>query len=466
MKSSGRRTQVLLLAAALLSGAAGQARAGAVRVRNLKDFERKLSTVTLEQRERINESAIREGPMVLKSTDMAGSAVGPGYTLIPLPAFTYNRNEGSWIGALTPIFRANEKGQVEDIYAPLYLHNEFIGETFTFNYFGYRHETTQHHVVLSYATKIEHSIDVAYKNVAALDGRYIVEAQANSGKSAFNRFFGGNNSPQSNESQYTMGDSLARLAGGFHLTDELSLIGAVRYRNVTIENGASPTLPQLTDKFSTLAGVEAPNVLGHGATLSYDTRDNQLTPLRGTYWTLFAEYDQNIEFTERNRWWRMTAQWRSFFPHAGNRMVFVPRVLLDGVAGQDQNEFSAAPDSRRLVRRGVPFYEKPALGGETTLRGFGRNRFIGNAAYLINLEERISLARRSIMGNLIELEVAPFVDIGRVTSALDVKDIIKAAQVNPGVGLRLLARPNIAGRMDVGYGRDGTGIYVGLDYPF
>jgi hypothetical protein len=34
------------------------------------------------------------------------------------------------------------------------------------------------------------------------------------------------------------------------------------------------------------------------------------------------------------------------------------------------------------------------------------------------------------------------------------------------VGLRLLARPNIASRLDAAYGRDGVNVFVGLDYPF
>ncbi|MDE3051901.1 MAG: hypothetical protein KGJ48_18625, partial [Nitrospirota bacterium] len=36
------------------------------------------------------------------------------YTVIPLPAFAYNRNEGYWAGGLTTILKANPKGHVED----------------------------------------------------------------------------------------------------------------------------------------------------------------------------------------------------------------------------------------------------------------------------------------------------------------------------------------------------------------
>jgi len=67
----------------------------------------------------------------------------------------------------------------------------------------------------------------------------------------------------------------------------------------------------------------------------------------------------------------------------------------------------------------------------------------------------------------IDLEVAPFVDMGRVSSRPDPYRVpLKNVQVNPGCGLRLLARPNVVGRLDVAYGKDGGNVFVGLDYPF
>lgn len=424
-------------------------------------------------------------PPVLKDATLSKSAVGPGYTVIPLPAFTYNRNEGSWLGGLTPIFRANDRGEVEDIYAPLYLHNRLIGETFTFNYFGYRHRTEQFHFVASHATKIERTVDFSWSETALDGGRYLVLLQANAGKSAFNRFFGfGNNTTAAQESVYAMSDSNLKLSGGINATDSLALIATARYRDVRLENGATQTLPQTLDAYPDVPGVDGANIVGQSLSLQYDTRDNQLTPLRGTLARAFVEYDENVKFSERNRWWRLTAEGRAFLPHADGRAVLVIHGLADGVLGQSENkslEDTVEQDTglvdafgnpilqsivtKRLVRRGVPFYERPSLGGETTLRGFGRGRYVSNFAYLVNLEERVSLARRSIMGNVIELELAPFVDVGRV-GRFDSQNPLRDAQIDPGLGVRLLARPNIAGRLDVGKGKDGTSVYVGLDYPF
>ena len=416
-----------------------------------------ISTVSFSEKERINEQIPPNGEFAVTDSSLKKSAVGPGYTIIPLPAFTYNPNEGSWIGALTPIFRANAKGQIEDIYAPLYLHNKLIGETFTFNYFGYRSGTKQYHAILSYATKVERVVDFSYKDIGYRDGRYIVSLQANAGKSAFNRFFGfGNKVSEHMESNYTMGDSNLSASGGINLPNSCALIVTERLRQVSIENGVVSTLPQTLQAFPTAPGIDGAVVWGQGLAFTYDTRDNQLTPLKGDYAKVSTEFDENYKENNRSHWWRAGAEAKRYLPHADGRAVLVTRALFDALT----------VDSKGLVREGVPFYERPTLGGETTLRGFGRGRFVSNFALLFNIEERFALAQRSIMGNVIELGVTPFLDFGRVGRTFALNGLVSDMQFNPGIGLRLLARPNIASRLDVAYGRDGASVFVGLDYPF
>ena len=416
-----------------------------------------VSTVSPSFKTRVNRQIPPNAEYTVTDASLKESAVGPGFTIIPLPAFQYNRNEGAWIGALTPIFRANAEGQVEDIVAPMYLHNDLIGETFALNYFGYRNETRQWHAIASHATKVEHLVDVGYKDTGFDDGRFIVSLQANTGKTAFDRFYGfGNSVSQQKESNYAKGDTEVRVGGGVNLTDSFSVLATERVRNVSVEGGVVPGVAQTLQAFPNAPGIEGTEIWSQGLTLSYDTRDNQLTPLEGVYATVTGENDQNYKKNNRDEWWRATAEARSYVPHADGRAVFVAHALIDALPG-DKND---------LVRQGIPFYERPTLGGENTLRGFGDGRFVSNYAILLNVEERLAVLKRSILGNVIELEVAPFVDVGRVGSRFATDRVVKNAQVDPGVGLRLLARPNIASRLDVAYGRDGANVYVGLDYPF
>jgi len=371
------------------------------------------------------------------------------YTFIPLPAFSYNRNENYWIGALMPILKANPQGELQDIFAPQYLHNRFVGESVSLNYYGYRSDTAQYSVIASYATKIEREVGLKYKDVGAGGGRYILAGEVSWFKNAFRRFFGlGNQAPERQESNYTSRETVVNLTAGINLTQDLALMLSERYHDVRVEQGVVSSLPQTKQAFQGITGIGGAQILGHKLSIRYDTRDQQLIPSRGTYATGSVEFNQNLQHEEENQWWRVTADGRRLIPHGGDRFVFVGHVLIDAVTGP-----------------GVPFYEEPTLGGENTLRAFGQSRFVDETLALVNFEERIRIKEQKMFDYTLDLEVAPFLDIGRVMHRLSTHDL-KTPQVNPGIGLRLMARPHVVGRLDLAYGKDGTNVFVGLDYPF
>jgi hemolysin activation/secretion protein len=113
----------------------------------------------------------------------------------------------------------------------------------------------------------------------------------------------------------------------------------------------------------------------------------------------------------------------------------------------------------------VPFLEQSILGGESTLRGYGRNRFIDNSFFFCNIEERIRLFRWEVFGITADWEIAPFIDFGAVMQSLNVAKL-NDFEFNPGIGFRATVRPNIVGRVDLGVGREGPALFVGLGYPF
>jgi outer membrane protein assembly factor BamA len=386
------------------------------------------------------------------------------YTIIPLPAFAYNRNESYYIGALAPILKQGKNDEVEAIIAPQYLWNPFIGHTGTLNYYYYPSNTAQYQVVLSYSEKVARDFNLSYKDVGALGGRWILGADVNWFKNPFGRFFGfGNVAPERNESNYTDREFLVKGSFGINLNPDFAILFTERYREVRIENGLLSSLPSTTTAFPQVAGIEGAKILGHRLTAFYDTRDNLRTPTKGTYAVLFGEFNQGLDHNSPYNWWRYTLDARTLIPHWNNRMVFVPHLLFDGVLG-DTSEVTSVS---RVSQRAIPFYERPMLGGENTLRAFGLNRFISNSAILFNFEERYRAVDMNIMDHTVDLELAPFVDLGRVQQQ-DVGEKLNFQhwQVNPGVGIRLLARPHIVGRLDVAYGKDGANAFVGLDYPF
>ena len=129
--------------------------------------------------------------------------------------------------------------------------------------------------------------------------------------------------------------------------------------------------------------------------------------------------------------------------------MVVLRGLYEGITG-DSN---------------IPFQVLPTLGGVDSLRGFAENRFYGHARLLFNAEVRLSVIRARLFGVNAELQVAPFVDAGKVFNSFQ-QFLDTPFEVTPGIGLRGLAPPSIVGHVEFAYSREGPAIFVGLDYPF
>ena len=382
------------------------------------------------------------------------------YTVIPIPAFAYNRNEGYWAGGLTPILKANTKGDVEGMLVPQFLYNQLIGPYGSLNYFGYPSDTEQYHALAWYGQRLDQGVDLGYKNLSAGGGRYIVAVDFSAFKDPFARFFGlGSRTTDSTETNYTSRELLVKLTAGLNLTSDFALMWTERYRNVRVDDGIVASLPDTAQRFPAIPGIEGAQILGHGLTLRYDTRDSQLMPTKGAYVNMLAEFNQNLTPAEENQWGRTALDARNYIPHSSGQMVFVSRILFNGVFGQLERKGTAL---------GVPFYEQASLGGEDTLRAFGHGRYIGSWAFLVNLEERITVLNKKMFDHDIHLEIAPFLDMGRVgQSGVKAEHLfLKNVQFNPGVGIRFLAKPTVVGRFDVAYGRDGSNVFVGLDYPF
>jgi len=397
-----------------------------------------------------------------KPGEPAGTVVGPSReqqesqdpadkrstTYVPLPAIGFTRNEEYWIGGLVTTLKTNREGELEDIFAPQFLYNPIVGAQGTLNYYGYRSNTVQYRAVASYSERVAKYFDFSYKNFGFGGGRYIFSAQVSWFKNPFARFFGfGNTAPLYDETNYTSREGIAKVTIGINLGPAASLTFTERFRDVRVEGGIISTLPSTKNRFPSVTGIEGAHIFGHQLAFLYDTRDDLLTPVRGTYLNLSVELVQNVKKSGPNRWGFFTVDARHLVPHDADSKVFVARLLFQAVSG-----------SR------VPFYERPTLGGENTLRAFGLQRYIDDEAILVNFEERITVLKKRIFNNDLEFQVAPSIDIGRVAS--DLGDNFHSFQVNPGVGFRVMARPNVVGRVDMAYGRDGGNAFVGLDYPF
>ncbi len=212
--------------------------------------------------------------------------------------------------------------------------------------------------------------------------------------------------------------------------------------------GGVPGLPFTGDLFPDLPGVQGATIHAQRVALIHDSRNSQTTPTQGLYASGFAEASTELLGSDAD-YIKAGAETIYLRPYLDRRLVFVVRGLFEALSGESS----------------TPFEVLPTLGGVDTLRGFGENRFYGDARLLFNAEVRASVFRRRIFGVNAELQVAPFVDVGKVFDSWE-QFLDNRMEVTPGVGFRGLAPPSVVGHIEFAYSREGPAIYVGLDYPF
>jgi outer membrane protein assembly factor BamA len=369
---------------------------------------------------------------------------------IPLPVIASSPNEGITIGALDAFLLHNSRDEVSTLIVPQMNYNQYFGVTTTLYGAFYPSPNQNMKVNLSKATTINEEFRFRYFNDRFIWDR--VEASINAFIFADGsaRFFGfQSNSTKQNETNYTDRERGVALTLGYWITPRFEVEIGERYKKVNIEEGAVKSVPFITQRFlpSSVPGVDGYSAHGQRLSLIYNSLDSKTMPTSGAYARASIELDSKLLGSSAS-FRNYGVETRRYYSLGGGRFVSVIRFAAN------QTEGSA-----------VPFLEQSILGGENTLRGYGQNRFIDKSYLLLNLEERIRVFRWRVFNVDADWELAPFVDLGSVQRSL-VEAKASSFEFNPGVGLRAVVRPNIVGRIDVGFGSEGPAVFVGLNYPF
>lgn len=179
---------------------------------------------------------------------------------------------------------------------------------------------------------------------------------------------------------------------------------------------------------------------GGGPTVSWDSREHAIAPLRGGLYEVgLTTYTSNLgseyDFS------RLTIDMRRFF-HLGKRHVAATRIYGELSAGQ------------------VPFYMLPQLGGADLLRGYFRGRYRDQALAAVEAEYRTPI----YLWRLSSVAFAGLGVVGESVDELDPKETLWSAGAGMRVSLNKNERLNL--RLDVGFGQDSMGIYVSAREAF
>ena len=369
---------------------------------------------------------------------------------IPLPVIASSPNEGVTAGALTAFLAHNRREEVVTLLAPQVTYNNNFGVTASL--YGAYYPTPDRNIEfnLSQSGRVNHDYELRVRDTSLLSNKLELNGFFFKLVDGSSRFFGFNaKSPQQMETNYANDEFGYNISAGYQLGRHYQITLGDRFRDVGIRAGAFGGIPDIKDKFSsaTVPGIDGFTTHAVRISLSYSTLDNRDTPTFGGYTRISFEPSLKV-LGGAGDYRHYEVESKGFIPLDNARFISVFRVMYNQTLGND-----------------VPFLEQSILGGESTLRGYGRNRFIDNSFLLCNIEERIRLFRWEVFGVIADWEVAPFIDMGAVMESLN-KASSSNFEFNPGIGFRATVRPNIVGRVDLGIGKDGPALFVGLGYPF
>ena len=367
----------------------------------------------------------------------------------PIPAISTSRNDGSDFGLIVPALMTGPDGDLKYLVAPMVVYNTIVGTRGTVNLFRYEPGGKELRGIASWTERIERKFLLSYVDPGFSNGRYSIGFSAMHFKNATVRFFGlGPTTIKDEESNYTASETRLNWKFGVYANEVTQIAVSQRLRHMqSIQKGATE-LPFSGDLFPEAPGVGGATILGQRISFHYDTRNNLVTPTDGMAVTAYAELNYNFKNSADPLYSRYGLEVKKMFASESKRAILVIRGDLQATLGSD-----------------VPFFEQSSLGGQNNLRGFGVDRYIDKQLIAFSVEERIHILRTRLAGVMADFEIAPFIDTGQVFNSF--KNVsFKDYRVTPGVGFRGIIRPNVVGRIDYGFSKEGGVIFAGLDFPY
>jgi outer membrane protein assembly factor BamA len=198
------------------------------------------------------------------------------------------------------------------------------------------------------------------------------------------------------------------------------------------------------------------------AGVAFDTRDFDPDPNSGVFVDSTGQWSAKGFGSSANylRWTTAARAYVSPFPALAD-VVLAGRVLY---SIQSASVPFFAMDVLAMAGGTDDFTDQTGLGGERTLRGYRQDRFVGPVATAANLEVRWTFAKFPLFKQYFSLQIAPFVDSGRVFDQVSFS--FDDWKTSAGAGLRIGWNRSTIIMFDFGVSREDSGFYVDFGMPF
>ena len=375
---------------------------------------------------------------------------------IPVPDIDVNPDSGTTLGLLMVRLRTDEHHDISRILAPDVLYNPYFGVGADARIYEYPSPDEQWSMVGSIKQRVERGFDAEYETGRLRTRRWSISGSVIYDRSGTPRFFGfGNNSPQADETNYTDQQELVQVQAGLNLSHAWQLQYTGRVRIVDVLPGTLARVATLESRFDHILGVGTNHEVLNRLSIVYDTRDDLTVPRQGMKWVAYGGLASRNGIFDDSLYSEAGVDGRAFWPLAPDTVLAAHMALR------------YLPSIHRL-----PFWAfssigggDSVIGGEQPLRGYGAGRFYDRDSFSTSVELRRTVASFDVVATHLDLEVAPFVDLGRVFASASTFPLEQLHAVG-GVGFRGIARPFVVGYVDIGYGSEGVAVFTGINYPF
>jgi hypothetical protein len=375
---------------------------------------------------------------------------------IPIPEIGVDPDSGTTVGLLPVWVHTDEQSEIRRIIAPDLIYNPYFGYGAHARLYEYPSEDRQWSVVSGVSERVQRQFDAEFQWGRLRQQAWSFNTSLIYDRDGTPRFFGiGNESLASAETNYTASEGLAQALIGYNLNRTWQLQYTAREEVVDVLPGTLAHIASINTRFANILGIGTNYEMLNRLAIVYDTRNDLVIPSRGAQWYVYGGAASRHGLLNDSMDSEAGLDWREFW-------TVTPKLVL------------AAHSALRYLpsAHAVPFWALSGIGGDTSqvggeqpLRGFGEGRFYDRDSFSATLEARQTVASFHVMATYVDLQVTPFVDVGRVFHTSGTFFLEELHHVY-GIGFRGVARPFVVGYVDIGYGSEGVAAFTGLYYPF
>lgn len=374
---------------------------------------------------------------------------------IPIPEIDTAPDSGVTLGLIPVVLSNNDRGEIDRILAPDVIHSRYFGWGASWRSFRYPSADRKWSFVASVKERVESGVDAEYDAGLLRASDWSWSAHALYDRSGTGRFYGlGNHSRLDGETTFIDRQFGLELTAARNFTHELQLAWIGHAVDAEVGGRALDFLPAIDSVYPAQPGVGHVRELQQRVVLTWDTRDSDVVPHRGERWAAFAGFSP-AGIGSGNGYSFVGLELTTLRPIGSNA------TLVGHAAFRYMPSYSKAPfwDLSNLGG------DRSVTGGAQPLRAFGDGRFVDRNSFEASAEARFAVDTFHLFGTELTLELAPFVDSGRVFATMTA-DPFTHLHVAGGMGFRLVASPFVVGYVDVGFGGEKAAVFSGIDYPF